>query len=151
MEKIDYKKVLLDIAVCAISCDGHIDQKEIDELNLIEKKSPYFSQLDLTENLQKSIDSAIKSYSTFQESIFRNLDSLDLSIVQQLTILEISMILIAADDKLEESEIIFINSLRSHLSVQDFLINERFGDIEYLDKQNLSSNEFDTQNKIYKK
>ena len=36
MEKIDYKKVLLDIAVCAISCDGHIDQKEIDELNLIE-------------------------------------------------------------------------------------------------------------------
>ena len=151
MEKIDYKKVLLDIAVCAISCDGHIDQKEIDELNLIEKKSPYFSQLDLTKNLQKSIDSAIKSYSTFQESIFRNLDSLDLSIVQQLTILEISMILIAADEKLEESEIIFINSLRSHLSVQDFLINERFGDIEYLDKQNLSSNEFDTQNKIYKK
>ena len=110
MEKIDYKKVLLDIAVCAISCDGHIDQKEIDELNLIEKKSPYFSQLDLTENLQKSIDSAIKSYSTFQESIFRNLDSLDLSIVQQLTILEISMILIAADEKFEESEIIFINS-----------------------------------------
>jgi|TARA_B110000908_G_scaffold171420_1_gene234109 hypothetical protein len=151
MEKIDYKKVLLDIAVCAISCDGHIDQKEIDELNLIEKKSPYFSQLDLTENLQKSIDSAIKSYALFQESIFRNLDSLDLSIVQQLTILEISMILIAADKKFEESEIIFINSLRSRLSVQDFLINERFGDIEYLDKQNLSSNEFDTPNKISKK
>jgi len=151
MEKIDYKKVLLDIAVCAISCDGHIDQKEIDELNLIEKKSPYFSQLDLTENLQKSIDSAIKSYALFQESIFRNLDSLDLSIVQQLTILEISMILIEADKKFEESEIIFINSLRSRLSVQDFLINERFGDIEYLDKQNLSSNEFDTPNKISKK
>ena len=104
---------------------------------MIEKKSPYFSQLDLTENLQKSIDSAIKSYALFQESIFRNLDSLDLSIVQQLTILEISMILIAADKKFEESEIIFINSLRSRLSVQDFLINERFGDIEYLDKQNL--------------
>ena len=151
MEKIDYKKILLDIAVCAISCDGHIDQKEIDELNLIEKKSPYFSQLDLTENLQKSIDSAIKSYSTFQESIFRNLDSFDLSVVQQLTILEISMILIAADEKFEESEIVFINSLRSHLSVQDFLINERFGNIDYLDKQNSSSSEFDTPNKIYKK
>ena len=151
MEKLNFKKVLLDIAVCAISCDGHIDEKEIEELNLIEKKSPYFSNLDLNKNLQQSIDLATKSYSSFQKSVFNNLDSLELGAGKELTILEISMILIAADNKLVETEIVFINSLRMHLSIQDSLINERFGEVEYLDKLKSNNSEFDNPNEVQQK
>ena len=54
MEKEDVKKILLSIAVGAISCDGHIDDREIEALKKIEKKSPYFSEIDLSETLENS-------------------------------------------------------------------------------------------------
>ena len=46
--------------------------------------------------------------------------------------MEISLRIIAADDIEEDSEKTFINELRSHLKLEDFLINQRFGDISYL-------------------
>ena len=83
METEEFKKLLLNIAVCAISCDGHVDDLEIKELHLIEEKSPYFSKVDLSDSLNNSIDIAIDSYDTFQESVLGNLNYSDLNIVQE--------------------------------------------------------------------
>lgn len=142
MEKIDYKKVLLDIAVCAISCDGHIDDLEIKELHLINDKSPYFSQTNLVDSLNNSVGIAIDSYKIFQESVLSKLNNNRLSVPQELSILEISMTLIAADKKIEDTEIMFINLLRRHLSIDDSTIIERFGEIDYLEFNNSTKNEF---------
>ena len=43
MELIKFKELLLKVAVCAIACDGDIDDREIEALHEIEKKSPYFA------------------------------------------------------------------------------------------------------------
>lgn len=132
MEPSEFKKILLNVAVCAIACDGHIDDREIEALHKIEKNTPYFSALDLSETLEASLKACSEDLSSFQKNVFKMLDVNTLNIVQELSVLEISWRIIAADGKEEESEIIFINKLRTHLDVEDFLIKQRFGDISYL-------------------
>ena len=132
MKKNFYKNILLDIAVSAISCDGDIDDREINALKEIEKSSPYFSKEDLSNDLDKSLKNCGKDIKKFQDSVFNRLKKMELNIVEQLTIMEISFRIIAADEKEEESEKAFINLLRKCLSVTDFLLFQRFGEIDYL-------------------
>ena len=56
MELPKFKELLLNIAVCAIACDGDIDEREIEALHKIEKRSPYFSALDLSESLKNHLE-----------------------------------------------------------------------------------------------
>jgi uncharacterized membrane protein YebE (DUF533 family) len=135
MEPSKFKELLLNVAVCAIACDGDVDDREIQALHLIEKESPYFSALDLSETLEKSLEACANDLNTFKNKVFEMLDANSLNIVQELTILEISLRIIAADEIEEESEKVFINNLRSHLKLEDFIITQRFGDIPYLKTQ----------------
>ena len=136
METSEYKKILLDIAVCAISCDGIIDDREINELHEIEKSSPYFSALDLSESLEASLKVCLEDKDAFQQKVFEILDANELNVVQELSIIDISLKIIAADEKEEAAEIQFIKNLRSHLKVEDFIIKQRFGSISYLSSTN---------------
>jgi hypothetical protein len=148
METSEYKKILLDIAVCAISCDGIIDEREINELHEIEKSSPYFSALDLSETLEASIKDCMDDMNEFQRKIFDLLDSNDLNIVQELSLLDISLKIIAADEKEAEAEIQFLKELRSHLKVEDLIIKQRFGSISYLSSTNSEFRTFSNANEI---
>jgi len=145
MELPKFKEILLKVAVCAIACDGDIDDREIRALHEIEKNSPYFSALDLSEILQKSLDTCTKDLNLFKKSVFDILIANTLNIVQELTVLEISLRIIAADEIEEDSERAFINDLRVHLELDDFLIEQRFGDIPYLKpkKSEFKSNKSD--------
>ena len=136
MENSEYKKILLDIAVCAISCDGIIDDREINELNEIEKTSPYFSALDLSETLEASLKECMNNNEAFQQKVLQILDTNQLNIVQELSIIDISLKIIAADEKEAEAEIQFLKELRSHLKVEDVIIKQRFGSISYLSSIN---------------
>ena len=145
MELIKFKELLLKVAVCAIACDGDIDDREIEALHEIEKKSPYFSALDLSEVLEKSLETCSNDLNAFKINVFRILDDNTLNIVQELSILEISLRIIAADEIEEDREKTFINDLRSHLEVEDFIISQRFGEITYLKPKNseFKSNKID--------
>ena len=136
MELIKFKELLLKVAVCAIACDGDIDDREIEALHEIEKKSPYFSALDLSEVLEKSLETCSNDLNAFKINVFRILDDNSLNIVQELSILEISLRIIAADEIEEDREKTFINDLRTHLEVEDFIISQRFGEITYLKPKN---------------
>ncbi len=136
METSEYKKILLDVAVCAISCDGIIDEREINELNEIEKTSPYFSALDLSETLEASLKECKDNNEVFQQKVFEILDANELNVVQELSIIDISLKIIAADEKVEDLEIQFLKNLRSHLKVEDVIIKQRFGSLPYLSNIN---------------
>ncbi len=151
METSDYKKILLDVAVCAISCDGIIDEREINELNEIEKSSPYFSALDLSETLEASMKECMDNNDAFQQKVFAILDANELNVVQELSIIDISLKIIAADEKEEAAEIQFIKNLRSHLKVEDFIIKQRFGPISYLLSTNSEFTNFSNEIKILTK
>ena len=132
MDKIKFKEVLMNIAVCAIACDGDIDDREIEALKKIEKETPYFSGVDLSNKLDKALNQCLKDVEKFKENIFKKLKKIDLNIVQELMILEISLRIISADEIELEVEKDFIKDLRKYLKIEDFLIYERFGDISYL-------------------
>tara|TARA_B100000963_G_C22343244_1_gene543908 strand:+ start:144 stop:623 length:480 start_codon:yes stop_codon:yes gene_type:complete len=138
MENEDIKKVFLNIAVAAISCDGDIDDSEIEKLKQIEKSSPYFSEFDLSKTLEDSLEKSIADLNEFQKNLFLNIKTLDLNFVQQLSAIDVSLEIIQADGKIENSEIDFVKNLRSCLSVSDELIEERFGQIDYLFLENKS-------------
>jgi uncharacterized membrane protein YebE (DUF533 family) len=132
MELLKFKELLINIAVCAIACDGDVDEREINALYKIEKDSSYFSSSDLSKTLDKSIEACNKDFDSYKNNVFINLEKNSLNIVQELTVLEISLRIIAADEIEEDSEKAFINELRSYLKLEDFLINQRFGEISYL-------------------
>lgn len=145
MELSKFKELLLKVAVCAIASDDHIDDREIQALHEIEKKSPYFSALDLSETLNNSLEACSKDIHIFKKNVFDLLENNKLNVVQELTILEISLRIIAADEIEEEKEKAFVNDLRAHLELDDFLIEQRFGNIPYLKpkKSEFKSNESD--------
>ena len=136
MDNSKFKELLLNVAVCAIACDGFIDDREIEALHKIEKDSPYFSAIDLSELLDESLEVCTQDLDKFKNSIFEMLDAHSLNIVQELSVLEISLRIILADNKKEEREKVFINALREHLVLEDFLIVQRFGEISYLKPKN---------------
>jgi len=135
MEKLNFKEILLRTAVCAIACDGDIDDREKEALYNIEKKSPYFSSEDLSSSLDKLIENCMSGFQSFKDELFKSLDEVELNIVEELTLLEISFRIIAADDIEQESEQEFIINLRKHLKVENEIIRERFGMIDYLTKE----------------
>ena len=145
MENTEFKELLLNIAVLAIACDGDVDDREIEALHRIEKDSPYFSAIDLSKNLENALQDCAADLEAFQKKIFDILSSNSLNIVQELTALEISLRIIAADEIEEEKEKAFVNDLRTHLELDDFLIEQRFGDIPYLKpkKSEFKSNQSD--------
>jgi uncharacterized tellurite resistance protein B-like protein len=145
MEKEEVKKMFLDIAVAAISCDGDIDEREIDKLKEIEKSSPYFSEFDLSKPLNKSLEISMKDLMAFQNTLFESIKKTDLNIVQQLSAIDICLEIIAADEKIENSEIEFVKNLRKNLTVSNDVVFERFGQIDYLFLNEES--EFDSSSK----
>ena len=76
MEPTKFKELLLNIAVCAIACDGVVDEREIEALYKIEKDSPYFSALDLSESLEKSLEACSNDLNTFKKNVFDLLEAL---------------------------------------------------------------------------
>lgn len=132
MKNISFKSILLETAVCAIACDGHIDEREIEALKNIEKSSPYFSSEDLSKILDKSLKKASLDINEFKNSVFEKIKKEELNLLQQLSLVEISLRIISADNIEEEAEKEFMIELRNHLLISDLILYQRFGKIEYL-------------------
>tara|TARA_B100001564_G_C20418157_1_gene568867 strand:+ start:34 stop:531 length:498 start_codon:yes stop_codon:yes gene_type:complete len=141
METIDFKKLLFKTAFCVMACDGSIDQMEIQEMKKIDSKTTYFSDIDLSEELDNLINGLKNKNIKIVKSLFDSLRENTLSITQELLILEISMRILNADEVIDDSEVRFINLIRSKLDLGDQIIHERFGKIPYL--KNLNFDEFE--------
>ena len=136
METIDFKKLLFKTAFCVMACDGSIDQMEIQEMKKIDSKTTYFSDIDLSEELDNLINGLKNKNIKIVKSLFDSLRENTLLITQELLILEISMRIINADKIIDDNEVRFFNLIRSKLNLGDQIIHERFGKIPYLKNLN---------------
>ena len=153
MEPTKFKELLLKIAVCAIACDGVVDEREIEAFTKLKKTLLTFL-LWIYQNPSKNLlKRAQTDLNTFKKNVFDLLEANSLNIVQELTVLEISLRIITADEIEEDSEKTFVNELRSYLKLEDFLIVQRFGDISYLKpkKSEFKSNKSDDLDSISQK
>lgn len=136
VNKKEFKKILFRTAFCSMACDGTIDDLEIKEMKIIDKKTSYFNEIDLS----KELDDLIKKINTDGKKViselFETLRKVKLNIVQELLILEVAMRIISADDRHEKNEIKFLKLLRSKLDIDTEIILDRFGNIPYLNNMN---------------
>lgn len=140
MDKIDFKKLLFKVAFCTMACDGHIDQREIDEMKLMDKNTSFFDSIDLSDELSQLINDFHTKGTKVVEELFATLRNIKLNPIQELLILEVALRLIYADEKHDENEVKFINLLRAKLDVHDETINDRFGDVDILHTSDYSKN-----------
>ena len=132
MDAIEFKKLLFKTAFCCIACDGHIDDREVAEMNYLDKNTSYFSDTDLSKELDDLIEDLKTRGKHIVFELFEQIKNSDISFVQELLLLEITFRLIHSDDKIDDNEVRFLKLLRSYLKVYDELIIERFGQVNLL-------------------
>lgn len=132
MDKNKFKKILFKVAFCTMACDGDIDQKEINELRIMDKNTSYFAEIDLSEELKQLANDFKNKGTKVIEELFVNLRETKLNPIQELLILEVALRIIYADERIDENEVKFVNFLRSKLELHDETINDRFGELDIL-------------------
>ena len=140
MEKNIFKKILFKVAFCTMACDGHIDDREIEELQIMDKKTSFFESIDLSDELEHLIIAFNEKGTKVIEELFVLLHETKLNPIQELLILEVALRIINADGKHDENEVRFIHFLRSKLDVHDETINDRFGVLDILHTNEYSRN-----------
>jgi len=140
MDKNKFKKILFKVAFCTMACDGHIDQREIDELKIMDKKTSYFSDIDLSNELDELVNDFKQKGVKVIEELFELLRKTKLNPIQELLILEVALRIANADERIDENEVKFINFLRSKLELHDEIIIDRFGELDILYTNEYSRN-----------
>lgn len=156
MPKIEletFQRLLFRTAFCLMACDGDIDDREIAEMRKMNEAGPYFKGIDLSDELAELLRDLKEKGRKMVEYLFQTLKSVELDFVQELLLLEISIRIINADERVDENEIKFLRYLRSHLKVYDEIIRERFGPIEYLFDKSYSQDIIirSEENELFKK
>lgn len=132
MDALEFKKLLFKTAFCCIACDGHIDDREIEEMKYIDKKTSYFEDVDLSAELDELITNLKSRGKEIIDELFATLTGSELDLIQELLLLEVTLRLIHSDEKIDENEVRFLKYLRAKLKVYDEIIMDRFGSVELL-------------------
>jgi len=132
MSKKHFKKLLFKVAFCAMTCDGYIDDREIEELKIIDTKTKYFSDIDLSQELDSMISDVKEKGRKILDDLLLEITQQNLNTIQELLILEVAFRIVNADEKIEENEKWFIKILRAKLKVHNETIIDRFGQTELL-------------------
>jgi len=140
MDKIEFKKLLFKVAFCTMACDGDIDDREIEEMKVMDKHTSFFDHIDLSIELSELVNEFHKKGSAVIEELFSTLRKTQLNPIQELLVLEVALRIINADGKHDENEIRFLQLLRSKLDLHDETINDRFGDLDILYTNDYSRN-----------
>lgn len=133
MKNIDFKNFLFKSAVIAMACDGDIAETEIEEIKTIVANEIYFMGYDFEEPLKNTISyikvngkGAINQY--LQDIITNNLNE-----HQEILLIEVILRMIGADEKVEESEIKFLQMVKSKLKTDEETLIVKFPNhIDYL-------------------
>lgn len=135
MEKIEFEKILLQTAFCCLASDGNVDEREISLLKSVFSEKEQYKDL----NFDEKINSFIKNYNEkgkqFFTFYFDLLKESNLTEEEELSIINIAIKTIKADELIEYSEIKFFKIIRHNLKISDEKILAVFPDIEqFLEK-----------------
>ena len=115
-----------------MACDGHIDDKEIKELRVIDKTTPYFGDVDLSKRLNRFVESYKDDSEKTIETVINQLNDSSLNPVEEMLVLEIALRIVYSDTKIDSKEVTFLKSIRSGISIDNNMLFKRFGVIDFL-------------------
>ena len=125
------KEVLyLKTVFCCMACDGDIAPEEIEVVKNFCSEDVVFNGLDAETYLNSWIPEINENGSSFFQSYLKEVSSISLSEREQLTLVDLAIRTIEADNRIEYSEIKFFKKIRACLSVSDETILKEHPDKE---------------------
>ena len=116
MEK---QELYLKTIFCCVACDGEIAPQEVKLIRKLCTESKLFEGLDVESYINHWIADINKKGHNFLNSFLEGLSDIDISDEEQLKLVDLAILSIEADSKIEYSEIKFFKKIRSKLSVSD--------------------------------
>lgn len=126
MRADEFQKVLLKAAVSSIACDGHIDEREIQEFKHIAENEIYFIGYEYAEELNSYLDYIKKNGINAINEVLIELENPKINPNQKLLLLEVIIRVIEADEKVEPNEIKFMQLVKKNLQLSDELVITKF-------------------------
>ncbi|MDR0680751.1 MAG: TerB family tellurite resistance protein [Dysgonamonadaceae bacterium] len=134
METENFNKLLLKTAFCCMASDGDIDEREVAVIKSICESFPSFN-VDLKEEINSYVSEINSDSRQFITNYFTTLEQSKLSEQEELTLINVAIKVIKADEIIEYSEIKFFKNIRHRLEVSDEKIIEHFSStIEEIDQ-----------------
>jgi uncharacterized tellurite resistance protein B-like protein len=124
METFD--KLILKTAFCCMASDGDIDEREIAIIKSICESLPSLKNIDLKEEINTHVSEINSDSRQFITNYFKILEEEELTEQRELTLIDVAIKVIKADEIIEYSEIKFFKNIRHRLKVSDEKITEHF-------------------------
>lgn len=123
MEKISFDKILFRSAFSVMACDGEIHRDEISAFKNISTKNPYFSDIDFETEMKSAVDELKSKGINYITEFFEILKRSNFKEKQKLLLIEIILKIIDADNKVDDNELSFLNTVINILNLtEEFLI-----------------------------
>ena len=121
-----FQNFLLKSAIYAMACDGSIDESEIAEIRNMANNEIYFMGFDIEEPFEKSLNFIKKNGKKAINEYLNELSELNLNEKKELLLIEVLIRIIEADNIIEDSEVRFIQMVKSKLSISEETIITQF-------------------------
>jgi len=123
-------ELYLKTLFCCMACDGEIANAEIEMVKHLSSEYDIFSNIEIESYLNKWITAINENGTAFLRSYLNELSNADLSLSEQLFIVDLAIKTIEADERIEYSEIKFFKKIRNRLSITDEEILRKYPDKE---------------------
>lgn len=118
-------ELFLKTLFCCSACDGDIAQEEINLVKNVTAGNVLFEDINVEERLNQYIESINSIGQKFLKEYLYELDESAMSEEEQLTLLELAIKMIEADNQILYSELKFFKKIRQHLNIADDVILNR--------------------------
>ncbi|MAT40557.1 MAG: hypothetical protein CL946_13250 [Ectothiorhodospiraceae bacterium] len=132
METAQFKELLFETAIFVRAADGKMNEDNIREIQSYSKIASYFKDLDCDRIMADLLAKLRTNHEHAMEVYFHRLREAELTLIQELLILEIIMRMMHVTEAPSQREIEFLKSVRTRLKVYNEIILERFGEVDYL-------------------
>jgi uncharacterized tellurite resistance protein B-like protein len=142
MENTEFNKLLLRTAFSCMACDGHIDKREVSLIKNVSKESHLMKDLLIDKEIDSLVSEINEKGHMFLADFLYDLKHLSLTEDQELSIIDIAIKTINADEKVEYSEIKFFKIIRSKLKISNSKVLTNMPEIEEFLEQDIISDSY---------
>lgn len=130
-----FKDLMFQTGFFCMTCDGDINDKEVEDLLSICAKLPIFDGFDFQAEVNILIQKLNEQGAAFQKAYFESLKKCSLTEVEELSLVDIAIQIIRADEMHKYAEIKFFKNIIHRLKISKDKIIEHFPDFEqYLEE-----------------
>ena len=121
-----FQNLLLKSAISVMACDGSIDESEIVEIKNMADNEIYFMGYDIEEPFETILSYIKQNGKKAINEYLNELDQLNLNEKQELLLIEVLIRTIESDNKIEDSEMKFLQMVKSKLGISEETIITQF-------------------------